>query len=134
MDRDGTMDVVFPTCDAKGCFINIAHNRQMPLCAQQGGWFGPGPGGPAKSQSKLQKGEANPVARQATWSVRDASLLADPADASSRKITCRTPESLCTKDEGFSFDFDVASATSVSVGPAGPAQRRRMDCVLLHDG
>ncbi|CEH13719.1 Predicted membrane protein [Ceraceosorus bombacis] len=112
MDRDGTMDVVFPACDSKGCSINIAHNRQMPLCKQEGGWFGPGPGGPAKSQSKLQKAAANVGARQSTWSARDASSLADPADASSRRITCRTPESLCTKDEGFSFDFEVGSANS----------------------
>lgn len=32
MDRDGTIDMVFPSCSSDGCFINIAYNQQMPLC------------------------------------------------------------------------------------------------------
>lgn len=39
-DRDGTMDMVFTSCrsvDSKGvgsdCYINIAYNQQLPLCA-----------------------------------------------------------------------------------------------------
>lgn len=32
MDRDGTIDMVFPSCTSDGCFINIAYNKQMPLC------------------------------------------------------------------------------------------------------
>ncbi len=32
MDRDGTIDVVFPSCEGRTCYINIAHNEQMPLC------------------------------------------------------------------------------------------------------
>ncbi|EJD46184.1 hypothetical protein AURDEDRAFT_63627 [Auricularia subglabra TFB-10046 SS5] len=39
MDRDGTIDLVFPTCksiDSSGvgtdCHINIAYNQQLPLC------------------------------------------------------------------------------------------------------
>lgn len=38
MDRDGTMDMVFPTCtSSEGCNINIAYNQQMPLCTTKGG-------------------------------------------------------------------------------------------------
>jgi len=37
MDRDGTMDMVFPTCTSQGCFLNIAYNQQMPLCNTAGG-------------------------------------------------------------------------------------------------
>ncbi|KAF8590510.1 hypothetical protein K439DRAFT_1381934 [Ramaria rubella] len=40
MDRDGTIDMIFPTCTSvdsstgvgKGCMINIAYNKQLPLC------------------------------------------------------------------------------------------------------
>ena len=40
-DRDGTLDLVFPTCDSfststgigRSCSINIAYNKQKPLCA-----------------------------------------------------------------------------------------------------
>ncbi|PKI82542.1 hypothetical protein MVES1_003813 [Malassezia vespertilionis] len=48
MNRDGTMDVVFPTCQGGKCQINIAYNQQLPLCATErdafGGWTPP-PGG-----------------------------------------------------------------------------------------
>ncbi|KAI8608561.1 hypothetical protein BC830DRAFT_1210722 [Chytriomyces sp. MP71] len=52
MDADGTMDLVFTTCDAKNsrsCFLNIFHNTQIPLCSSAGGGGGwgliPGTGG-----------------------------------------------------------------------------------------
>ncbi|KIK98838.1 hypothetical protein PAXRUDRAFT_632706 [Paxillus rubicundulus Ve08.2h10] len=40
IDRDGTIDMVFPTCSSvssrtgigSGCLINIAYNKQLPLC------------------------------------------------------------------------------------------------------
>ncbi|KAJ3295635.1 hypothetical protein HK104_002440 [Borealophlyctis nickersoniae] len=32
MDGDGTIDLVFPTCDNRDCQIHIAYNRQVPLC------------------------------------------------------------------------------------------------------
>lgn len=40
-DRDGTVDMVFPTCDSvstssglgTNCFINIVYNKQKPLCS-----------------------------------------------------------------------------------------------------
>lgn len=41
LDRDGTIDILFTTCDSvsqstgigTNCMINIAYNRQLPLCA-----------------------------------------------------------------------------------------------------
>lgn len=41
LDRDGTVDMLFTTCSAVSrstgvgteCSINIAYNRQLPLCA-----------------------------------------------------------------------------------------------------
>ncbi|PCH38397.1 integrin alpha N-terminal domain-containing protein [Wolfiporia cocos MD-104 SS10] len=41
IDRDGTIDMVFPTCSSvapgtgigASCYINIAYNKQLPLCA-----------------------------------------------------------------------------------------------------
>ncbi|KAH7914077.1 hypothetical protein BJ138DRAFT_1144581 [Hygrophoropsis aurantiaca] len=40
IDRDGTIDMVFPTCSSvsstgigSNCVINIAYNKQLPLCA-----------------------------------------------------------------------------------------------------
>ncbi|KNC97918.1 uncharacterized protein SPPG_06908 [Spizellomyces punctatus DAOM BR117] len=32
MDGDGTLDMVFPSCDNRQCFIHIVHNKQIPLC------------------------------------------------------------------------------------------------------
>jgi len=51
-DRDGTIDLIFPTCESfststgigRGCSINIAYNKQKPLCASTSpgaGSFGP---------------------------------------------------------------------------------------------
>lgn len=37
-DRDGTIDMVFPTCTSQGCAINIAYNQQMPLCTATSGF------------------------------------------------------------------------------------------------
>lgn len=44
IDRDGTIDIVFPTCKSVSksgigtdCAINIAYNKQKPLCTQSAG-------------------------------------------------------------------------------------------------
>lgn len=42
-DRDGSIDIIFPTCTRKSastglgrdCSINIAHNKQVPLCSTE---------------------------------------------------------------------------------------------------
>lgn len=93
MDGDGTIDVVFPTCDDEGrgeCYINIAYNRQIPLCSNKHqGWFGVGPGEPPATKSKAKLASASTSARAA-------------------KPTCRDPEAnLCTADSDFLFNFDT---------------------------
>lgn len=68
-DRDGTIDMIFPSCDSiststgigTNCKINIAYNQQKPLCASAS---------PAVSQKN-----------------------------------CRLPDSLCSADSEFKFDF-----------------------------
>ena len=53
MDRDGTIDVVFPSCEGNECFINVAYNWQMPLCSEKrSGWFGVGPGDDSRVDTK----------------------------------------------------------------------------------
>jgi integrin alpha FG-GAP repeat containing protein 1 len=32
IDADGTIDLIFPTCDGGNCEIHIAHNEQIPIC------------------------------------------------------------------------------------------------------
>lgn len=85
MDRDGTIDVVFPSCDgAYGeCYINIAFNRQAPLCAEKSsGPFGTGPSAPpGKDKGTLQ---------------------------------CRDPEDLCHADPKFLFNFTPSENNDVS--------------------
>lgn len=33
VDRDGTIDMVFPVCSSSGCSIDVAYNHQIPLCS-----------------------------------------------------------------------------------------------------
>lgn len=35
MNRDGTIDVVFATCERAQCFLHIAYNEQRPLCVKE---------------------------------------------------------------------------------------------------
>jgi len=48
IDRDGTMDIIFPTCSRHSsstglghdCSINIAYNQQIPTCSSESSIFG----------------------------------------------------------------------------------------------
>lgn len=96
MDGDGTIDVVFSTCDegAGGeCYLNIAYNRQIPLCSNKHqGWFGVGPGDPSTTKTKAQK-------------------VASASKGRAPKPACRDPEAnLCTADSDFYFNFDTTQA------------------------
>jgi integrin alpha FG-GAP repeat containing protein 1 len=84
MDRDGTIDMVFPTCQQvdKGtgigtdCAINVAYNVQKKLCqAKVSGWGG-------------LSGGANDTAEEGK---------------------CRKPDDLCEADEAYKFNFDNAN-------------------------
>ena len=90
LDRDGTIDVVFPTCDGKDCFINVAKNEQMPLCSTEPAdwtlpWFTQQPSNAAPALGNMSRVEG--------ISPRAASR-------------CREPSKLCTSDPDFKFNFD----------------------------
>jgi integrin alpha FG-GAP repeat containing protein 1 len=96
MDRDGTIDVVFPSCEGSSCFINIAYNKQMPLCSEKrSGWFGVGPG----EDTNRRKVEGD---------------CRDPES------------NLCVADANFTFDFTVSQdndlLTRIAVGDVVPEQ------------
>lgn len=94
IDRDGTIDVIFPTCDRSGdnCYINVAFNRQIPLCSPRiDGLFGGGPGYGSLSAGK----------RASNGSV--------PQAAKRKAIRqCREAEDLCVADDDFRIDFTVS--------------------------
>ncbi|KAK0561093.1 hypothetical protein OC861_005983 [Tilletia horrida] len=101
MDRDGTIDVVFPSCDPKGgnkaeCHINIAYNRQIPLCMPEKDGFlgGLGHGG---GQRVIDIGDG-----------KAAQSPSAAASAGGRK--CRQPGELCTADPSFTFNFSTDSS------------------------
>ncbi|KAJ1030055.1 hypothetical protein NDA16_000968 [Ustilago loliicola] len=94
IDRDGTIDVIFPTCDrsSDNCYINVAFNRQIPLCSPRiDGLFG---GGPGYSSLSAGKGASNESASQ----------------TAKRKPSrqCREAEDLCVADDNFRIDFTVS--------------------------
>ncbi|EST06562.1 FG-GAP repeat [Kalmanozyma brasiliensis GHG001] len=92
VDRDGTIDVIFPTCDRGGgnCYINVAFNHQIPLCSPRiDGFFG---GGPGYGPLSLNKKRANTTPRQAS---------ASPG------LQCREAEDLCVADDHFHLDFSI---------------------------
>ena len=84
-DRDGTIDLLITTCTSvsastglgTGCALNIAYNKQIPLCAS---------------------------ASSAIISTAPVNSSADGKDA---KRTCRRPDELCTADPQFKFEFTV---------------------------
>ncbi|KAN0066109.1 hypothetical protein ACQY0O_000203 [Thecaphora frezii] len=97
MDRDGTIDVVFPSCDSDGsnCFVNVAYNRQIPLCSiKSDGLFGSGPGSNSVNASQKKKRQLRNAAA-AELQEREEPLL------------CRDPQDLCVADDTFRFDFGV---------------------------
>lgn len=56
MNRDGTMDVVFATCDRQRCDLVIAYNEQMPLCEREkrGMLSWPNMTAPARCRDEMQ--------------------------------------------------------------------------------
>ncbi|UZJ55026.1 hypothetical protein CBS101457_004346 [Exobasidium rhododendri] len=97
MDRDGTIDVVFPSCSGSECFINIAYNRQIPLCSEKrSGWFGVGPGEDPKS-GKEGRGCRDPESN------------------------------LCVADDQFNFDFTISDVnellTRIPIGSITPEKK-----------
>ncbi|KAK0567574.1 hypothetical protein OC844_000157 [Tilletia horrida] len=106
MDRDGTIDVVFPSCDSGSngeCYINIAYNRQIPLCVpeKEGLLGGLGHGG---GQRVIEVPGATSTAGA------DAGKGPGQAPAEPAARTCRQPGELCTADPSFRFNFSPESS------------------------
>lgn len=94
VDRDGTIDVIFPSCDRSGdnCFINVAFNRQIPLCSPRiDGFFGGGPGFGSLSSAKTSQ-----------FSTSSASSAKKRANRQ-----CREAEELCVADDNFRINFSL---------------------------
>ncbi len=93
VDRDGTIDVIFPTCDRSGdnCFINVAFNHQVPLCSiRTDGLFGAGPGFGSLSVGKKTNASVEaPTKRKAD-------------------LQCREADDLCVADDNFRINFSVS--------------------------
>ncbi|SPO21234.1 uncharacterized protein UTRI_00711 [Ustilago trichophora] len=105
IDRDGTIDVIFPSCDRNGdnCFVNVAFNRQVPLCSPKiDGIFGGGPGYGSLSSGKK--------ASNASDSQANAS---DPSHTKTKsELQCREAEDLCVSDDNFRINFTVSKTNS----------------------
>ncbi|KAE8259615.1 hypothetical protein A4X13_0g905 [Tilletia indica] len=100
MDRDGTIDVVFPSCESGSggeCHINVAYNRQIPLCVpeKEGLLGGLGVGGGQRVM--MGGGGVSPSV---------SGRAGEDGDAGSRR-TCRQPGDLCTADPSFQFNFSL---------------------------
>ncbi|KDN42724.1 hypothetical protein K437DRAFT_269305 [Tilletiaria anomala UBC 951] len=92
LDRDGTIDVIFASCDGTSCYINIANNEQMPVCSTQpADWTLPWLTG-----DKVQEGGTAFVNNTA---AQDASSSKRANEA------CRNPSELCTADPAFRLAF-----------------------------
>ncbi|ORY34008.1 hypothetical protein BCR39DRAFT_518106 [Naematelia encephala] len=80
MNRDGTIDIVFPTCSRRSatsgigqeCELNIAYNKQVPICSGEQAVFTGG-------------------------------------DAESGTLKCRGWSDLCIADDRFELEFDMSS-------------------------
>lgn len=94
MNRDGTTDVVFASCDSKDCYVNVVYNRQMALCDKKV----TAAGGAAFDKTQ----------GWADW------LTGGHYDNAVNSRRCRRTEALCVADDEFSFDFDGQNGTKVS--------------------
>lgn len=105
IDRDGTIDVIFPSCDRNGdnCFVNVAFNRQVPLCSPKiDGFFGGGPGYGSLSTGKKASDASNSQAN-----------ASDPSHTKRKsELQCREAENLCVSDDNFRINFTVSKDNS----------------------
>ncbi|OCF36855.1 hypothetical protein I316_01452 [Kwoniella heveanensis BCC8398] len=96
MNRDGSIDIVFPTCNShskssglgKQCSINIAYNKQVPVCSTEGSQ--------ATKEGKLKcRGWAELCLVDETF---EFSFDESDSDFSSIQLTALLPSELETED------------------------------------
>ena len=114
LDRDGTIDIVYPSCVGNKCYVNVADNKQVPLCSTQ----------PADWTLPWLTGN-----KSSTSPVETSAKKQQPGAAH-----CRDPGNLCTADPGFQLEtqsrtFSITDLlgegwslmlTDASVTPARP--------------
>lgn len=98
MNRDGTIDVVFASCDRSECYLNIAYNEQMPLCSnERSGLLFSGSTPADRCRDPLQLCEAD-----------DAFVLDFRTDANNSRLA-RMPLRTLTGDAQILLDDDVGT-------------------------
>lgn len=100
MNRDGTIDVLFASCDSNDCYINIVYNKQVGLCEKKASATGGGTSssGSGWTSSNLFKSWKD------WWYGSGGSNGTDTGKGDSSR--CRKTEELCVADDKFDFDFE----------------------------
>lgn len=102
MNRDGTIDVVFTTCDVRSgeCHVNVAFNRQMGLCEKKASAAAGSVDSPVKWS--MNSGESWTQSWKDWWNGSGGDKKTpDVADG-----RCRRTEELCVADDRFVLDFE----------------------------
>ncbi|CAO1616755.1 unnamed protein product [Sympodiomycopsis kandeliae] len=111
MNKDGTIDVVFTTCDMRSgeCHINVAFNKQIGLCEKKASAAAGSVDSPVKDWSQSWKdwwrgGNGNDGEKS-------------PGENMER---CRRTEELCVADNQFVLDFEEKSLLRVPLSSMLP--------------
>lgn len=106
MDRDGTIDVVFPSCEGSTCYINIAYNKQMPLCSKKrSGWFGVGPG----EDTKVGGAEGDCRDPESNLCVADSKFIFDFTVSEDNNLLTRIKVADIVPESGLLMSDDLLS-------------------------
>lgn len=98
MNRDGTTDVVFASCEGKECFINVVYNQQVGLCEKRAS----ATGGSVENTSKSWL----------DWWYGSDGLRGIKEGENADNRRCRKTDQLCVADSKYSFDFDGKDSNS----------------------
>lgn len=117
MNRDGTIDVVFTTCDlgSAECHVNVALNRQMGLCEKKAS----AAAGSVDSPVDWSAGWG-PQAWSDWWNGAGAGGRENATQPSTTSSRCRRTEDLCVADDRFVLDFEDKVSGARESGQRGP--------------
>lgn len=93
MNRDGTTDVVFASCDSKDCYVNVVYNQQVGLC----------------DKHATAAGKSTARNFRSWWDWGFGGNVPKGSDKQDQTDRCRKTEELCVADDRYSFDFDRKS-------------------------